>query len=90
MHPELTGNYGVWFNTYLPMLCECITNDPDYAYTKETCRNVHELAHKITLGLVKGSASKDSKAVKLTCKKLGIKHTYKAIQEFICTPLESA
>jgi hypothetical protein len=36
---------------------------------------------RMLAGLAKGSANKDSPPIKRTCKRLGIKHTYKAIQE---------
>lgn len=87
MNPELTGNYAIFYNTYYPFLCDCIEHDPDYSYTREHCKDIKELAHKMTIGLVTGAANKDGKAVKLTCKALGIAHTYKAIKEFICTPI---
>lgn len=89
MNPELTGNYALFYNTYYPYLCDCIEHDPDYIYAKETCKDIKVLAHQIVIGLVSGAASKDGKAVKLTCKKLGIAHTYKAIRAFICTPLNA-
>jgi hypothetical protein len=42
-----------------------------------------ELAHKITLGLSQGGASKDGEGVKRVCKLLKIKHTYSAIKEYL-------
>ena len=42
-----------------------------------------ELAEKMTRGLINGSASKDGEGIARTCKVLGIKHTYKAIKEFL-------
>lgn len=87
MNPKLTNNYTVFYNTYYPILCDCIQNDSDYSYTKEHCNDIKALAHKMLIGLVTGAANKDGKAIKLTCKALGIPHTYKAIKNFICTPL---
>lgn len=40
------------------------------------------LAMRMVDGILGGSASKDSDTVKAACRALGIKHTYKAIQEF--------
>ena len=37
----------------------------------------------MTKGLTNGSASKDGEGIKKTCERLKIKHTYKAIREFL-------
>lgn len=42
-----------------------------------------ELAEKMTKGLADGKASKDGEGIKKTCERLKIKHTYKAIREFL-------
>ena len=42
-----------------------------------------ELAEKMIPAFIRGSASKDGKGIQRTCKALGIKHTYKAINEFL-------
>lgn len=42
-----------------------------------------DLARKMTVGLRAGTADKDGEGVKRTCKVLGIKHTYKAIREYL-------
>jgi hypothetical protein len=41
------------------------------------------MAEKMTDGVVDGSANKDGDGIKRTCKALGIKHTYKAIGEYL-------
>ena len=41
-----------------------------------------DLSEKMMPALIKGSANKDSKGIQRTCKALGIKHTYKAIDAF--------
>lgn len=69
---ELEKQYEVLFAT-----------DKDYAYAASTS-TPKELAEKMTGGLIRGSASKDGDGIKRTCKKLGIKHTYKGILEFLC------
>jgi hypothetical protein len=81
---HLKGNAKIFYDTYLSYLTEYIENDPDYSYTRQTCADVRSLAYKMLAGFVSGAASKDSAA----CKALGIKHTYKAIREFIAAPLE--
>lgn len=42
-----------------------------------------EICDLMVAGLAKGSANKDSPAIKRTCKALGVKHTYAGIQEFL-------
>lgn len=43
---------------------------------------LERLAMRMVDGMLGGTASKDSDAVKSACRTLGIKHTYKAIREF--------
>ena len=38
---------------------------------------------RMAMAIKQGSFNKDSRAFKLTCKQLGIKHTYRSIREFI-------
>ena len=59
-----------------------LINDPDYivVFSKMT---PEELAERMMPALVRGSASKDGKGIQRTCKALGIKYTYKAINEFL-------
>ena len=38
---------------------------------------------RMCVAIDKGTFNKDSKAFKITCKVLGIKHTYKAINEYL-------
>lgn len=42
-----------------------------------------ELAEKMTENFKAGTASKDGDGIKRTCKVLGIRHTYAAIEAFI-------
>jgi len=41
-------------------------------------------------GLASGKSSKDGRAVKATCRRLGIAHTYKAIAAYFATGTEAA
>ena len=55
---------------------------PEYAtaaarYTPEA------LADKMIAGLLDGTADKGGEGVKTTCKVLGLKHTYKAIRDYL-------
>jgi hypothetical protein len=59
---------------YMAMLAR---NPPDRPHT------LPELAVRMTDSLKSGAANKDGNAIKRTCKVLGIKHTYKALKEFL-------
>lgn len=56
--------------------------DPEYAYSAAHT-TPKSLAIKITYGLLQGSANKDGKAIKKACAMIGIKHTYKAMREYL-------
>ena len=57
-------------------------NDPEYAYS--AARNTpRELAEKMTSAFLKGSANRDGAGIKLACKAIGIKQTFKAISSFL-------
>jgi hypothetical protein len=56
-------------------------NDPRYRVVAE--KNLpSDYAGKFIQGLADGTADKDGTAIKNTCKALGLKCTYKAIQEY--------
>ena len=42
-----------------------------------------ELAEKMTMSLKARTGNKDGKGIERTCKALGIKHTYKAIEGYL-------
>ena len=56
----------------------------EYAFAKKR-RTPSELAEMMTEGLADATANKDGEGIKRTCKALGIKHTYRAIEEFLQT-----
>jgi hypothetical protein len=71
---------------------DLFVNDPEYAYSAARC-TPSELAYKMTLGLARNEANKDGgrlpcnlKGIKRACKLLGIKYTYKAIDEYLNAP----
>ena len=71
-------NLTVFIKTYktcLNTLMELYPNDYMKDYVT-TANNMH-------YAIIKGTFNKDSQAFKDTCKSLGIKHTYKAIDEYI-------
>lgn len=73
-------------NTFIKLLAyeyvDLFNSDPEYAYSAAHITPIG-LATKMTLGLATGGANKDGKAIRRTCQKLGIKHTYKAIHEYL-------
>ncbi len=57
-------------------------DDPKYAFSASKCTPA-SLAAKMTGGLRDGSANKDGEGIKMTCKLLEVKYTYKAIQAYL-------
>ena len=85
MNTQLSENRATFFHTYLAYLTDLVyfEKHPDYEYTRQTCANISALAEKVIEGLITGAASKDGLAVQRTCKQLNIRHTYKAIREYL-------
>lgn len=54
----------------------------EYAYSKDA---VPLIAAKMVAALLRNSANKDSRAIKWTCKELGIPYTYKGLKEYFTT-----
>ncbi len=78
MSPE----YNKFISTYRTELAESLVARPqDYTWTMDEFDQVFA---RLEQAIAYGTFSKDSDAIKRTCKKLGIKHTYKAIA-FYCT-----
>lgn len=66
---------------YLEKLTVAVQSHPEeYHYGVEQVPNVHQ---RMMDAVYKGTFNKDSKAIKDTCKDLGIKHTYTAIREYL-------
>lgn len=61
---------------------ELFTSNPEYACAASTT-TPEALAHKMTLGLKTGSASKNGEGVNRACRQCGIKQTYTAIRAFL-------
>ena len=78
IHP---GNLQCFLDVYRGHLFKSVTEQPNYyAWPISDFDKVFE---RMSKAIERGSFNKDSKAFKDTCKELGIKHTYKAIREFI-------
>lgn len=73
-HKLLSSNYQRLFDS----------KDPDYVAVM-TDMSPDELATKMTESLLRGTANKDGKGIKWTCRNLKINHTYKAITKFLTT-----
>lgn len=74
-------NRDIFKKTYSEKLKYCRENYPvQYCWPIEDLPLVTE---RMLSALDRGSFNKDSIAFKMTCKELKIKHTYKAIKEFI-------
>ena len=72
---EVWGNDEQWM-THLRLM-------PRFASAKTDAEKFSLLAQRMTEGFATGGANKDSKAVRMTCKAMGIKHTYTAIRAFL-------
>ena len=70
-----------FFETYERKLAEAVRRNPaDYMYGPD---QVPAVAAKMRAAWERGTASKHGSACAATCRELGIKHTYKAIREFM-------
>ena len=78
IHP---GNFECFLEVYAEKLREAIKLFPqDYSWPESELPKVLE---KMRVAIERGTFNKDGHAFKATCKQLKIKHTYKAISEFI-------
>jgi hypothetical protein len=66
---------------YTENLFKCVKLYPDeYCYTND---QVISVARKMETAIVSGCYNKEGRAIKMTCKQLGIKYTYTGINEYI-------
>lgn len=74
-----------WFANYAPILASKVQEQPEvYAYPVAEVPNVcARLRAAIERGRSFRAINKDSPAIKATCKALGIKHTYTAIDAWL-------
>jgi hypothetical protein len=70
------------FKTILASNYVKLFETPEYALAASRY-SPEALAEKMTAGLISGSANKDGDGIRMTCKHLGIKTTYKAIREYL-------
>jgi hypothetical protein len=81
-HPAKQAKFDLFATTLAKHYEYLFASNTDYAYAASRT-NPTDLARKMTIGLSTGQASKDGDGIKLTCKELGIKNTYKAIREYL-------
>lgn len=77
-------NLDRFFDVYEDCLLHCIDTYPDeYAYGPDTAKAIAAKFKAKVAAHGFGGINKDGHAFKMTCKKLGIKHTYKAMEAFV-------
>jgi hypothetical protein len=75
------SNQDKFFSEYAKQLERALIDYPnEYSWPVSELPNVLQ---KMCTAIERGSANKDSRAIKATCKVLGIKHTYTAIREYL-------
>lgn len=77
----LTPNQEYFKNALTAVYADLFANDPEYAYSASRITPA-ELADKMTRGILSGSANHTGTGIRRACKKVGIKHTRKAMCEF--------
>jgi len=88
-----TPNLERWLAVYTESLVATYANDaqwlatlrnnPRFSAAQSDGEAIAMLAARMTEGLPDGRSNKDTDAIRRTCKALGIKHTYKAIKEYL-------
>lgn len=82
----LTPNQQRFADIYKVKLVDAITKHPDeYGYPASEAEIV---VSRMCAAIERGSFCNDSRAIRATCRALGIKSTYAAIKEFWNTPEE--
>ena len=80
--PHTQENFDRFYQVLTAQYEELYETCEEYAYAKSRM-SAAALARKMTIGLDCGTANKDGLGIQRACKVLGIKHTYKAIREFL-------
>jgi len=80
--PHTQANLDRFCATLADQYRTLFVSDPDYVHVASRF-SPEALARKMALGLDKGTANKDGKAIRNACRVLGIDHTYKAIRAYL-------
>lgn len=75
--------YEQFLSAYTLHLIRHVKNNPNYAYTREHCKNIPALARRMVDGFLVTAASLEGDAIRDTCRELKIKCTYLAIRKFV-------
>lgn len=82
--PANEANIRRFTELYIDALTAAVRDYPnEYQWPVKSESEIYRVAQKMIPGLISGGANKDSRAVKAVCKQLGIRHTYKAIREYM-------
>lgn len=80
-NPVNPRNLAIWVDTYEKELLNAVRNHPEkFAYGEQ---QVPAVAKRMAAAFQSGSFNHDGLAIKNACRVLGIKHTRKAINEFL-------
>ena len=79
----MTENYDKFLAIYTRELSKDVLAHPDQFGFEQA--QVPAVALKMTTSLAKGTANKDSNAIRRTCRELGVGYTYKEIFRFLNT-----
>lgn len=71
----------IFINAYTPLLRQAQTDYPKEYGTHPTPPEM--VAERMHAALLNGTYSKDGRAMKATCKALGISHTYRAMEAYL-------
>ncbi|MFY4731225.1 hypothetical protein [Nitrospira sp. BLG_2] len=75
------SNFDTFVQIYTEELKNAVVNYPDeYGWPVE---NVPTVAQKMAVAFKNKTYNKDGRAIKATCKRLNIKYTYTAINEYL-------
>lgn len=75
------SNFDTFMQIYTEQLEKAVRNYPtEYTWPVE---NVPTVAAKMRVAFMNRTYNKDGRAIKATCKVLGIKYTYTAINEYL-------
>ncbi len=75
------NNFDTFMIVYKKQLKDAVVNYPqEYQFPIES---VPDVVEKMGEGFNRGTYNKDGRAIKATCKELGIKYTYTAINEYL-------
>ena len=78
---KIANNRAAFESRYLAELQEAVRTYPsEYVFGIE---KTFEIAERMMDAIYRKSFNKNSRAIKATCAALGLKHTYKAIWEFL-------